>query len=268
MGNETYELLWKKNIMQLKHAALVIVDISGYTQFLRQRSLTLLHAEEIITQLLESVIDVAEFPMILNKLEGDAAFLYALLDDDHEKAARAILKQTLAFFPAFRRKATELSHDTSYCECNACTHIDRLKLKAFIHHGEVVLKKIRQFEELAGENVILIHRLLKNSVEADEYILMTKSFSSLAGGIPDYRKERRVEKYDNAEPVPVDVYFPPPAIPPLEIPAYTPQKTSMFMAQIRRLFSHLFGKSQKEHFEHIPNEKVGFFAYFGELMMK
>ena len=193
--------------MQLKHAALVIVDISGYTQFLRQRSVTLLHAEEIITQLLESVIDIAEYPLVLNKLEGDAAFLYAILDDNHEKAAKDILKQTLAFFPAFRRTATELSHDTSYCSCNACTQIDRLKLKAFIHHGEVVLKKIRQFEELAGENVILIHRLLKNSVDADEYILMTKSFSALAGEVPSFSKKSYREKYDNADPVQIDVFF-------------------------------------------------------------
>jgi len=41
--------------MELKHVALVIVDISGYTQFLRQRSLTLLHAEEIITQIYERI---------------------------------------------------------------------------------------------------------------------------------------------------------------------------------------------------------------------
>ena len=52
----------RENFIKLEHAALVLVDIGGYTQFIRQRNLSLLHAEEIITQLLESVIDVAEFP--------------------------------------------------------------------------------------------------------------------------------------------------------------------------------------------------------------
>ena len=252
--------------MELKHVALVIVDISGYTQFLRQRKLTLIHAEEIITQLLESVIDIAEFPLILNKLEGDAAFLYALMDGDHQKAAQDILQQVLAFFPAFHNKAAELSHDTSYCDCDACTHISRLKLKAFLHHGEVVFKKIRQFEELAGENVILIHRLLKNGVAADEYILMTNSFSALTEDIPTFRKERRTENYENADPALVDVFYPPTFDIPPQIQPSTARKATMFSAQIKRLMTHTFWNQRKEHFEHIPNEKVSFFKYFKEMM--
>ena len=254
--------------MELKHAALVIVDISGYTQFLRQRNLTLLHAEEIITQLLESVIDVAEYPLILNKLEGDAAFLYAVLDDNHEKAAQNILEQVLAFFPAFRRTAAELSHDTAYCDCDACTNIGRLKLKAFLHHGEIVFKKIRQFDELAGESVILIHRLLKNGVNADEYILMTNSFSKLTGDIPHLEKESYTEKYEHSEPEKVHVFYPSPRVQPLEIHPTPTGKMSMFGAQIKRLFAHSFGKSNHNHFEHIPNEKVGFFSYFKEMMQE
>jgi len=252
--------------MQLKHAALVIVDISGYTQFLRQRNLTLLHAEEIISQLLESVIDVAEYPLTLNKLEGDAAFLYAFMDDDHEKVAQDILKQTLAFFPAFERKAAELSQDTAYCDCDACSHINRLKLKAFIHHGEVVQKKIRQFEELAGESVILIHRLLKNSVDANEYLLMTEAFSKLAGDVLGFKKESYIEEYDHSDPVHVDVYFPPAKIPPLKIQSYTPKKRSMFVAQTKRLFAHALDKPKAKKFKHIPNKKVGILAYFKDMM--
>ena len=252
--------------MELKHVALVIVDISGYTQFLRQRELTLIHAEEIITQLLESVIDVAEFPLILNKLEGDAAFLYALMDGDHQKAAQDILQQVLAFFPAFHNKAAELSHDTSYCDCDACTHISRLKLKAFLHHGEVVFKKIRQFEELAGENVILIHRLLKNGVSADEYILMTNSFSALTEDIPAYSKESRTENYENADPALVDIFYPPTLNHSLKTQPSTMRKATMFGAQIKRLMMHTFGSPSKVYFEHIPNEKVSFFKFFKNMI--
>ena len=252
--------------MKLRHAALVIVDISGYTQFIRQRNLSLLHAEEIISQLLESVIDKAEYPLILNKLEGDAAFLYALWDGNHAQAAQDILQQVLAFFPAFRHKAAELSHDTSYCDCDACTHISRLKLKAFLHHGEVVLKKIRQFEELAGDNVILIHRLLKNGVDANEYLLMTESFSTLTDDIPEFKKESRAEEYDGEEPIKVDVFYPPTFVTPLEVKPSASRKVSMFGAQIQRLFTRTFGASRTDDFKHIPNEKVGFFAYFKEMM--
>ncbi len=250
--------------MQLKHAALVIVDISGYTTFLRQRNLTLLHAEEIITQLLEAVIDAAEYPLTLNKFEGDAAFLYAVVENDHEEVAKDIFKQVLAFFPAFERKAAELNQDTAYCSCDACSQIERLKLKAFLHHGEVVIKQIRQFEELAGEEVILIHRLLKNSIEADEYILMSSSFAKLTGGIPELKKEKRTEKYGDDPAVDVEIYYPVSKIPPLEIPTYTPKKMNIFSAQIKRLFAHSFGKH--DDFTHLPNEKVSVLSYFREMM--
>ncbi|MCP4139857.1 MAG: DUF2652 domain-containing protein [Chloroflexi bacterium] len=249
--------------MQLKHAALVLVDISGYTQFLRKRNLTLLHAEEIITQLLEVVIDAAEYPLTLNKLEGDAAFLYALMNDDHEKVAKDILKQTLAFFPAFEQKIAELDQDTAYCDCDACSNISQLKLKAFLHHGEVVIKQIRQFEELAGEEVILIHRLLKNGVKADEYILMSDAFVELTGGIPDLKREKRKEKYGD-DSVEVEVFYPKPQIPPLVLQSYTPRKANMFGAQIKRLLAHSLGKHKS--FKHISHGKIKIFAYFREMM--
>lgn len=252
--------------MELKHAALVIVDISGYTQFLRQRNLTLLHAEEIITQLLESVINAAEYPLTLNKLEGDAAFLFALMEDDYEVVAKDILKQVLNFFPVFQHKSAELSHDTSYCDCDACTQINRLKLKAFLHHGEVVIKKIRQFEELAGENVILIHRLLKNSVTRNEYVLMTKEFSTLTGDIPNYQKEIITEKDDHGEAIQVNAYYPPPYIASLQVKPSNIRKLKIFGAQLARAFSHTFGRTKEEEFNHIPNEKINLLRYFKEMM--
>lgn len=242
--------------MEIKHAALVIVDISGYTNFLRYRNLSLLHAEDIITQLLESVIDAAEFPLILNKLEGDAAFLYALMDGDHARAAQDILQQVLAFFPAFHRKAAELSQDTAQCDCDACTQIDRLKLKAFLHHGEVVVKRIRQFEELAGDNVILIHRLLKNTVSTDEYILMTKSFSELTEGISGFKKEGRIENYKNIGKTEIDVFYPQKGIAPLKVTPSVTRKFSRSISRTQRLISHITGISRINKFRYIPNRKI------------
>ncbi len=49
--------------MKIKPALLVIVDISGYTQFINHYRTSVLHAEEIITELLEAVIDRAKFPL-------------------------------------------------------------------------------------------------------------------------------------------------------------------------------------------------------------
>lgn len=66
----------------VKPVCLVIADISGYTQFLKLRMLSLLHAEEIISSLLEAVVAGAEYPLQLSKFEGDAVFLYGVAEPD------------------------------------------------------------------------------------------------------------------------------------------------------------------------------------------
>ena len=82
--------------MELKHVALVIADIGGYTKYIQFHKTALLHAEEIISQLLETIIDSASFPLTLNKLEGDAALLYADMGDAQTAAARDIAWQCRA----------------------------------------------------------------------------------------------------------------------------------------------------------------------------
>ena len=159
--------------MRLTHAVMVIADISGYTNFITNRNVSLLHAEQIITDLLESMVDRTEHPLILNKLEGDAAFLYAESGDDHAAAANNALIQVAALFPAFYQRLDRIRQDRSHCGCDACAKVGNLKLKAFVHCGEIAVKQFRQFEELAGEDVILIHRLMKNKVEGHEYVLLT-----------------------------------------------------------------------------------------------
>ena len=72
----------------------------------------------------------------------------------------------------FHDKLHEIK-ETHQCSCGACSHIDALKLKIVVHCGEAFFYQINQFNELSGKDVILIHRLLKNSVSEDEYILMT-----------------------------------------------------------------------------------------------
>lgn len=194
--------------MELKHIALVIADIGGYTKFIRLNKATLLHAEEIISQLLESIIDRASFPLTINKLEGDAALLYAEIGDAETAAARDIAQQVTAFFSAFHLKARELAGNRANCPCDACQNILDLRLKAVLHHGVVAIRKIRQLEELTGEDVILAHRLLKNSVPEPEYILMSASFHRLAGDLADYRSTRGEEEYDHLGRIETVVFTP------------------------------------------------------------
>lgn len=159
--------------MRLTHALLVIVDISGYTQFITQRTTSLLHAEQIVTELLEAVIDRAEHPLTLNKLQGDAALLYReYAPAEASAAAQDVLGQIGGFFAAFASCRDRLAQARSGCPCEACSNTANLALKAFVHVGEIAIKQVRQFEELAGEAVIFVHRLMKNRVASREYVLM------------------------------------------------------------------------------------------------
>ena len=197
--------------MEPKHLALVIADIGGYTKFIKFHQRALLHAQEIIAQLLEAVIDRASHPLILNKLEGDAALMYTEIGDDGAAAARDVARQVTAFFSAFHAKSKQLSGSRANCPCDACQHIIDLRLKAVLHHGIVAIRKIRQFEELTGEDVILAHRLLKNSVSKPEYILMSASFHQLAVDLPGYSAEKGKESYDELGRVDTVVFAPSPS---------------------------------------------------------
>jgi len=177
--------------MRLSRAVLAIVDISGYTGFIKRREVALLHAEQIIDELLNAMIDGAEHPLTLNKLEGDAALLFAETGGHAQATARDVLRQVAQLFHAFSARLDSLREARRHCSCDACANVGTLTLKAFLHEGELVVKQVRQFEELAGENVILIHRLLKNTVRSSEYVLLTEDFRALVGaGFPSARAHR------------------------------------------------------------------------------
>jgi uncharacterized protein YndB with AHSA1/START domain len=139
-------------------ACFVIADISGYTSFLAGVELD--HAQDIIADVMDTVVRCLRPPFRLAKFEGDAAFVYAVTD----KIDGSLLQDAIesAYF-AFRKRLRDIKRATS-CECNACTRMQNLDLKFVSHYGEFIKHKMAGREELAGRDVILVHRLLKNAV--------------------------------------------------------------------------------------------------------
>lgn len=194
--------------MPISNTALVIADISGYTSFIRLNQATLDHAAGIIGELLEVVADGASHPLRLNKLEGDAAFLCAELAGDDAQGMRDIARQAWALFHPFREKVQAVAENRSFCPCAACQSVRGLRLKVVLHKGLVDIRRIRGFEELTGEPVIVTHRLLKNSIAAGEYLAMTGEAHGLCGDIVAERMESRVEQYDDLGPIGLRVFYP------------------------------------------------------------
>jgi uncharacterized protein YndB with AHSA1/START domain len=139
-------------------ACFVIADISGYTGFLA--SVELEHAHDIIADVMDTVVRRLRPPFRLAKFEGDAAFLYAVGD----KLDGSVLQDAIeSAYVAFRKRLRNIKQASS-CTCNACRRMQDLDLKFVSHHGEFIKHRMAGREELAGRDVILIHRLLKNTV--------------------------------------------------------------------------------------------------------
>jgi hypothetical protein len=71
------------------------------------------------------------------------------------------------------------------CDCDACRRIPSLGLKFLAHHGSFVEHDVAGQRELVGADVILIHRLLKNSITESTglrgYALLTDACSRYLG---------------------------------------------------------------------------------------
>lgn len=167
---------------------LLVADISGYTEFVRLHNLRKKsavgafaaniyesHAEAIVSDLLEAVIEAIEPTMKLNKLEGDAAFFH-VDETANEHQADDIYAAMERAQAAFQKKANALVF-VQACGCEPCMQSKNLRLKIVVHHGNYLLKTIRQFEEIAGETVIFVHRMLKNNINSNEYWLVSEEFS-------------------------------------------------------------------------------------------
>ena len=137
---------------------LLIADISGYTSYLAGVELD--HAQDILADLIGTVVTALRPTFRLAKLEGDAAFMSA----PAERVDGSLLLDTIerCYF-GFRRRRRDVRQATS-CECNACVRIPDLNLKFVAHDGPVVRQKVFGLEELVGADVIVVHRLLKNTV--------------------------------------------------------------------------------------------------------
>jgi hypothetical protein len=146
--------------MPTEPACLLIADISGYTGYLAGVELD--HAEDILADLMSTIVSSLGPGFRLAKLEGDAAFTFAVT----ERIDGSLLLDTIerCYF-GFRRRRRDVGQATT-CECNACVRIPDLNLKFVVHHGTILRQQVAGHEELLGQDVIVVHRLLKNDVVA------------------------------------------------------------------------------------------------------
>lgn len=154
-------------------ACLIIADVSGYTEYLA--GVELEHAHDILADLMTTVVKAMRPGFKLSKLEGDAAFVYAPTD----QVDGSILMDSIeGCYFAFRQRLLSIQQ-ASTCECNACALIPNLNLKLVAHHGSVVSHKVAGRAELVGSDVIVVHRLLKNTISETAYAFVSDACMDL-----------------------------------------------------------------------------------------
>ena len=177
--------------MGSQRALLLIADIGGYTDYMRAHRMSLAHAEVNTARLLEAVIDAADgFELI--EIEGDAAFLSRQANGD--ATVRAMTGAVVAMHRAFHHERRYVA--ANLCPCDGCTQTENLKLKFVAHVGEVATQTIRDRTKLVGLDVILVHRLLKNSVPAPEYVLCSEELYRAGGASLSERMQEAAQELE------------------------------------------------------------------------
>lgn len=157
-------------------ALIIIPDISGFTQFIGENQL--LHAQQIIAELLEGILDADELGLNVSEIEGDAILFYKF---NCELNIKVIIDQCKNMFLNFHAHLHSMNQEHN-CDCNACESLQHLSLKFIIHAGKLGSVMIRDFCKLFGLDLIIAHRLLKNDITHHEYVLFTDTFIKWCNG--------------------------------------------------------------------------------------
>ena len=193
-----------------REAVFFIADISGYTKFIFSNEKEVSHSQMVIRELITTLLDRVVAPLNLVRIEGDAIFVYVLKDEPEHpwaKVSKTLASDVMGFFQVFSDKLAELMIH-KVCNCNACINIEQLSLKVVAHSGTAAFYRLGDHQELTGTSPIVIHRLMKNSVKASEYLLFTESaYRDIAPS--DWEVEEGEEQYEDIGDIKTYLYYPP-----------------------------------------------------------
>ena len=182
----------------MKRSLLFLPDISGFTEFVQSTEAK--HSQHVIAELLEILLAANITDLELAEVEGDALFFYK---EESIPSLEQILAQVEKMFSAFYSHL-KLLENNRICPCNACATAPQLQLKIIAHSGELGFITVRGQRKPFGRQVIEAHRLMKNSVESDNYLLLSQELAqdlglSLAFNSDLYRFDSGSNQYDGKD---------------------------------------------------------------------
>ena len=153
-------------------ALLFVPDISGFTTFIQTTEIT--HSRHIIEELLGKLIEANDIGLQVSEVEGDAILFYRFGDPP---TAGEFFQQVQKMFLGFHGHL-RLYETQRICQCGACVSAQSLTLKIVAHYGHITQSRIKEHVKLFGQDVITVHRLLKNDIAQHEYALFTETLAT------------------------------------------------------------------------------------------
>lgn len=147
----------------------ILPDISNYTRFMTGSRFAFGHAQHIVFCLINAMVEAADPSVELSKLEGDAALFFVDADRHDSKAIGRTVADIFAAFFSERERLIR----SNVCPCSSCAAIRELDLKIFVHRGEASRFSFRGSVDHFGTDVIILHRMMKNSVRGKRYVMIT-----------------------------------------------------------------------------------------------
>ena len=146
-----------------------IPDISGFTRFMSETNIEL--SAKVVPALLNEIIYANEIGLRVSEIEGDAVLFFK---KGKLPPFEELISQCKSFFTQFYKQLDALSH--KYNEEKGVDKVPDLGLKIVLHFGaHVESVQIGNHIKLMGEDVIVAHRLLKNDIKEDEYLLISEN---------------------------------------------------------------------------------------------
>jgi hypothetical protein len=157
----------------VQNGYLLLADISGFTGFMAATELD--HSREILSDLINNVIESLSPLFVIAEVEGDAVFAYSS-ENKFSRGETLLELIELTYFNFSFRKI--IMHEKTSCTCKGCQSISSLDLKFIVHYGNFVLQDYAGRLKPLGSDVNLAHRFLKNKVSEKTKL---KAYSLISG---------------------------------------------------------------------------------------
>lgn len=130
----------------------------------------LTHSAHAINMLIDAMVKAVGDEYEVAEIEGDAVLL---VRKGEPPTTKEILNTCLNIFNAFHYQRKWMQQHM-VCACGACQAIINLTLKFVVHHGPVAEITVGRFVKQSGPEMIIAHRLLKNNIDNNQYLLITE----------------------------------------------------------------------------------------------